>query len=52
MSVYNNPKFKSWLRLKIAESLAQESIDDIVDREIQNVKVEVRDDKGRWVEDV
>lgn len=51
MSVYNNPKFQSWLRLKIAEALEQESIDDIVDREMQNIKIEVRDEKGHWKED-
>ena len=37
--------------MKIAEALEQESIDDIVDREMQNIKIEVRDEKGHWKED-
>ena len=48
MSVYNNPKFQSWLRLKIAEALEEESIDDIVDREMNNIRIEVRDEDGHW----
>ena len=52
MSVYDNPRFQSWLRLKISESLETESIDDIVDREMKNVKIEVRDENGHWREDV
>lgn len=51
MSVYNNPRFQSWLRLKISEALDTESIDDIVDREMKNVKIEVRDERGNWVEE-
>ena len=48
MSVYNNPRFQSWLRLKIAEALEEESIDDIVDREMNNIRVEIRDEDGHW----
>ena len=51
MSVYNNPKFQTWLKIKISEALGEESIDDIVDREMKKIKVEVRED-GRWVEKV
>lgn len=37
--------------MRISEALNEESIDDIVDREMKNIKIEVRDKKGNWVED-
>ena len=50
MNVYNNPTFQFYLQRRINEALSEESIDDIVDREMRNVKVEVRED-GKWVEE-
>ena len=50
MNVYNNPTFQLYLQRRINEALSEESIDDIVDREMRNVKVEVRED-GKWVEE-
>lgn len=52
MSLYNNPSFQLWLKGKINEALYNtESIDDIVDREMKNIKIEVKNDEGKWVED-
>lgn len=51
MSIYNNPKFQAYLKMRISEVLNEESIDDIVDREMKNIKIEVKDENGRWVED-
>ena len=54
MSVVNNPRFQVWLKTKISDILynssREESIDDIVDREMKNIKIEVKDDKGNWVD--
>ena len=54
MSVVNNPRFQVWLKTKISDVLynssREESIDDIVDREMKNIKIEVKDDKGNWVD--
>lgn len=49
MSVYNNPKFQTWLKVRTAEALGEESIDEIVDREMRNIKIEVFQDGG-WHE--
>lgn len=52
MSLYNNSSFQLWLKGKINEALYdKESIDDIVDREMKNIKIEVKNDEGKWVED-
>lgn len=51
MNVYNHPRFQAYLQQRIAESLnAQESIDEIVDREMKNIKVEVMEN-GKWIEE-
>ena len=50
LSVYNNPRFQTWLRLKVSEALyaQDESIDDLVDRQIRDILIEVKDENGRW----
>jgi len=46
-----SPVFKKWLNLKIAESQGLlRDIDEKVDRALRQVKVEVKDENGRWVE--
>lgn len=48
----NNPKFKVWLNMKIKESLDGKSLEERVKEMMtpENLRVECRDDKGRWVE--
>ena len=44
-------KFKGWHKLESMRRLGQLiDIEDIVDREMKNIKVEGKDDKGLWVE--
>jgi protein subunit release factor B len=44
------PEFKKWLKIRNAEALGQfANIEAEVEREMQNVKVEVMQD-GKWVE--
>lgn len=52
-SVVKNPKFNAWLQMKISEALygAEESIDSIVDREMENIKVEFYHNGG-WIDEV
>lgn len=54
MSVVNNPRFQVWLKTKISDVLynssKEESIDDVVDREMKNIKIEAKDEKGNWVD--
>lgn len=45
-------KFQTWLKIKAAEMLTEESIDQKVDRLMQDmfIKTEVKNIKGQWVE--
>lgn len=44
-------KFQTWLKLKVAKlSVDREEIEKLVDREMEKVKVEIRED-GKWVEE-
>lgn len=44
-------EFKGWHKLESMRRLGQLiDIEDIVDREMKNIKVEGKDDKGLWVE--
>jgi hypothetical protein len=49
-----SPKFQIWLKLKVSEMLMDEPIDVKLDKlmDNKNLKVEVKDEKGRWVEEV
>jgi len=44
-------KFKVWLNRKVFEITQNESLDDIVDREmsLENLKIEIKDEEGRWM---
>jgi protein subunit release factor B len=45
------PAFQKWLKVKTAEKMGQlKDIDLKVEEAIKSVKIEVRDDKGRWAE--
>lgn len=47
--MYETKEFQAWLKMKIAEKqgiLAQ--IEEEVDRQMKNIKVEVKDEKGLW----
>lgn len=50
LSVYNNPRFQTWLKKKVSEALyaQDESMDDIVDRAMKDILIEVKDENGRW----
>lgn len=49
----DHPKFKQWHRLEVAKRLGQPTPEQLVDRAMahHNLKVEVRDENGRWVEE-
>ena len=46
-----HPKFKLWLNKKYYELKTGKTIDQIVDEmiDLKNIKMEIRDEKGRWV---
>lgn len=45
-------EMKRWIRIKAAEAMTKKSLDEIVEESLvdRNLKVEVKDEKGRWVE--
>lgn len=43
-------EFKRWTRMEASRLAGQEPIEDLVERESKKVKVEVHDDRGRWVD--
>jgi protein subunit release factor B len=46
-----SPVFQKWLKVKTAEAMGKlKDIDQKVDRAIAQVKIEVKDTQGRWVE--
>lgn len=47
----NSPRFQTWLKIKTSEMLMEETAEQAVDRMMQpqNLRVEGRDDKGKWV---
>lgn len=47
----SSPKFQSWLRIKTAEVASQETVEEKVEKLLQPhfLKVEVKDEEGRWV---
>jgi len=46
-----HPKFKVWLNKKYYELKTGKTIDQIIDEmmDLKNIKMEIRDEKGRWV---
>jgi len=51
-NLIKNPKFKFWMNLKIDEIVKQKTIEQWVDEQMEekNLKIEVRDENGKWVE--
>lgn len=51
IALTNHPKFKSWLKFRLAEVHSRESIEDKVAKQMSphNLKVECIED-GQWVE--
>lgn len=47
-----HPKFIQWCQLEASRILGKPSIDDIVDKQMgrNNLKIEVKDENGRWKE--
>ena len=46
------PEFQSWLRTTTAVAMGMPSIEKIVDEQMrpENIRVQVKDDQGRWVD--
>ena len=52
-SLTTNVKFKIWLNRKIQETLEGKNIEEKVEEQLaitENLKIEIKNDKGRWVE--
>lgn len=47
-------KFRDWLKLEASRQQGKPSVEEIVDRmmDLRNIKVETKDEKGRWKENV
>ena len=46
----NKPEFKTWLMVETARIQGKfKDLEEKVDREMQNIRVDVKDEKGRWV---
>jgi len=44
-------KFKKWLRLETAKKVGElQDIDSIVEQQMKNIKMEVKDENGRFIE--
>jgi peptide chain release factor 1 len=48
----NHPKFKVWFNRKVTEALMSETAEERVAKQLDpvNIKIEAKDDEGRWVE--
>jgi protein subunit release factor B len=45
-------EFKAWLKLETAKRMGQlADIDEKVEREMRNVRVDLKDETGRWVDE-
>jgi hypothetical protein len=45
-------EFRHWQKMEIARRMGTlQQVDDEVERQMRNVKVEVKDEKGRWVDE-
>jgi protein subunit release factor B len=48
----SKPEFNKWLKLEIAKRQGKlQEIDDRVEREMKNIRVDVKDAAGRWVDE-
>lgn len=47
----SQPIFKIWHARKVLEIINNEKLEDIVERQMdsKNIKVEIKDDQGRWI---
>jgi len=44
-------KFKGWLRIASARATGElREIEEKIDKEVKNAKIEVKDEKGKWVD--
>lgn len=50
MNCVNSDKFQAWLRIRIAEELSRETIDEKVEKAMapKNLRVEIREN-GKWI---
>jgi hypothetical protein len=53
LRLVETPEFRLWHRLTTSALLGQPSIEEVVDEQMkpQHIKVEVRDENGRWAND-
>ena len=49
----NSKKFQLWLKRKAREIITKKTIEQIVEEQVQekNLKFEIKDEKGKWVEE-
>lgn len=46
------PEFKKWHKLEVARRLGQlDDVEQVVEAQMKQIKVEVKNDKGQWVEE-
>lgn len=52
LKLANHPKFINWCKTNASRILGKPSIEDIVDRQMtrNNIKIEVKDSEGKWIE--
>ena len=48
--ILKHPKFKMWYNQMVMECLSNETVEEIVEKQmaLKNIKVEGKDEKGRW----
>lgn len=48
-----HPKFTSWQKIEIGKRLGKKNIEEIVDEQMvdANLKIEIKDENGRWKEE-
>lgn len=48
----NHPKFKLWLNKRIYEITSEKTIEEKVDESLkpENLKIEIKNEKGEWIE--
>lgn len=50
--MYLTPKFQIWMKMEISRQMGDEKkAQEYVEREMKKVKVEVKSDKGTWIEE-
>jgi peptide chain release factor 1 len=52
-NLIKHPKFKLWFNLKVMEALSEETVEEKVHKQMEpeNLMIEVKDERGRWVSD-